>query len=224
MKPLYKNPIIIILALLSIVGYVIFEDKLPSIDLSNIEPGNIIAVLAYISVIMLVVEQCIEVFIDDPNQKVKQTCRRRIEQIDEEIGAMQLEEITGIAEGAEGLKIEENIEMTTLKNEKDELENVLLIQEQKRHKRTTFVAFILGLILAFFGIRLLSGILFNEPEQTISGIQETVIRSIDIILTATTLYYLIKLSSYLFGIRAVKQIAVFGEVGFVHKGWLIAGL
>ncbi len=184
MKALYKNPIAIILAVLSIAGFVFFEEQLPSIDLSSLEPGNVIAMLGYISVIMLVVEQCIEVFIDDPNEKVKQQCKDRIAEIDDRMETMNISVSPTIAnEESEETEIETE-EVGKMMKEKKELENILMVSGQKRHRRTTLIAFIIGLVLSFAGIRLISGIIFNGPQETLSEIQFTIIQSIDVILTA----------------------------------------
>ncbi|GAA4275064.1 hypothetical protein U6A24_16995 [Aquimarina gracilis] len=185
MKALYKNPIAIILAVLSIGGFVFFEEQLPSIDLSSLEPGNVIAMLGYISVVMLVVEQCIEVFIDDPNQKVKKQCKDRIEEIEEHMETIPVSVSPAIAnEESEEVEIEADEEVEKMMKEKKELENILMVSGQKRHRRTTLIAFIIGLVLSFSGIRLISGIIFNGPQETLSEIQFTIIQSIDVILTA----------------------------------------
>ncbi len=184
MKALYKNPIAIILVILSIAGFVFFEEQFQSIDLSSLEPGNVIAMLGYISVVMLVVEQCIEVFIDDPNQKIKRQCKDRIAEIEERMERMRIPVSPTIAnETSEASDIEAE-EMDAMMKEKKELENILTVRGQKRHRRTTLIAFIIGLVLSFSGIRLMSGILFNGPEETLSEIQITIIQSIDVILTA----------------------------------------
>ncbi len=185
MKALYKNPIVIILVVAAITTFVFFEEKLPSVDLSSLEPGNIIAILGYISVVMLVVEQCIEVFIEDPSQKVKLKCKNRIAEIEEQLETINVP-ISPTVSDEEFETVEtESVEVAGLRNEKRELENVLITQGLKRRKHTTVVAFIIGLILSFSGIRLLSGVVFNEPqEEILSGIQLTIIQSIDIIVTA----------------------------------------
>jgi len=185
MKPLYKNPIVIILGILSIACFVYFQEKLPSVDLSGMEPGNVLAILGYMSVIILVVEQCIEVFLEDPSGAEKRKWKYRIEDINEQIKGKMLAinpEIT--TEEIENV-ITDDKKIIALQKERLKLKKIVLGLEQKRYKRTTFVGFILGLILSFFGIRLLSGIIFNEPQESLSSIQETIIISIDIILTAT---------------------------------------
>lgn len=184
MKALYKNPIAIILVILSIAGFVFFEEKLPSIDLSSLEPGNVIAMLGYISVVMLVVEQCIEVFIDDPSEKIKRQCKDRIAEIEEQMETLRIPVSPTIANEASEESEIETEEMEGMMKEKKELENILMVRGQKRHRRTTLIAFIIGLVLSFSGIRLISGILFNGPEETLSEIQITIIQSIDVILTA----------------------------------------
>ena len=46
------------------------------------------------------------------------------------------------------------------------------------------IGFVLGLLLSLSGLRLMSGILFNGAEETLSEIQITIIQSLDIVLTA----------------------------------------
>ncbi len=184
MKALYKNPIAIILTILSIGGFIFFEDQLPSIDLSNLEPGNVIAMLGYISVVMLVVEQCIEVFIDDPNQRIKRECKDRIAEIDQQMETIRAPIRSAVTNEESTEPMIETNEVAKMMKEKKELEDILMVRGKRRQRRTTLVAFIIGLVLSFSGIRLISGIIFNGPQETLSEIQFTIIQSIDVILTA----------------------------------------
>ncbi len=176
MKALYKNPIAIILIIIAIAAFVYFEEQLPPIDLSHLTPGNVIAMLGYISIVMLIVEQFIEIFIDDPNEKVKIKCKDRLAEIEDYIEDVSIT--------ADPESIENDDTMNKMMKEKDELEEFLVTRGLKRQRRTTMIAFVIGLILSFSGLRLMSGIIFSESTEELSIIQATIIQSIDIILTA----------------------------------------
>ncbi|WP_103068910.1 hypothetical protein [Aquimarina sediminis] len=179
MQTLYKNPIALILVVLCIAAFVYFEEQLPSIDLSHLTPGNVVAVLGYLSVIMLVVEQFIEIFVDDPDQTKKKQCRARIELIDK-----QLYDVNNSVNSVLRNEKEENDDVIAMIKEKKELEQLLIGYELKRQRRTMLIGFVLGLMLSFSGLRLMSGIIFNGSVEKMSAIQATIIQSIDIILTA----------------------------------------
>ncbi len=187
MKALYKNPIAIILIVLAVAVFVYFEEQLPAIDLSNLNTANVIAVLSYLSVVMLVVEQCIEIFVDDPNEKEKLRCKDRIADINKVLEKLDKATETPIMDEVPSIEEPEELqtkEVAKMMKEKKELEEFLLTRGLKRQRRTTIIAFVLGLALSFSGLRLMSGILFNGPEEALSKIQITMIQSIDIILTA----------------------------------------
>ncbi len=173
MKALYKNPIAIIFLVLTLTGFVYFEEQFRPIDLSDLDTGSIIAMLVYLSIIMLVVEQCIEVFVDDPHQKFKKECKERMAVIEK-----RLEKPIDVTEG------EDIIETESMMAEKEVLQEQLTTHGLKRKHRTTVIAFILGLILSFSGLRLISGMIVNGPAEQLSEIQITIIESIDIILTS----------------------------------------
>ncbi|GAA4279382.1 hypothetical protein [Aquimarina mytili] len=194
MKALYKNPIAIILIVLAIAAYVYFEEQFPPVDLSNLDPGNVIAMLGYISVVMLIVEQFIEIFVDDPGEKEKKKCKDRIadieeymDDIDAPIDPMMIDPEKPLADKGEGGKIEEeDRKIAMMMREKKGLEERIENHGLKRHRRTTIIAFAIGLVLSFSGLRLISGIIFSQPEteEELFKIQVTIIQSIDIVLTA----------------------------------------
>ncbi|WP_062057239.1 hypothetical protein [Aquimarina longa] len=182
MKSLYKNPTIIVFAVFAIAIFVYFKDQLPAIDLSHLTPGNVVAVLGYLSVIMLVVEQFIEVFIDDPNEKIKVQSKDRLEEINTFFDNLDKPSIIN----SEVEIIESDAkEIVLLKKEKRKLEEFLITQGLKRERRTIITGFIIGLFLSFSGFRLMSGIIFNgDEEHTLSEVQGVIIQAIDIVLTA----------------------------------------
>ncbi len=184
MKALYKNPLAIILIVVSIAVFIYFEEHLPPLDLSHLTPGNVVAVLGYLSVIMLVVEQFIEIFIDDPDYKFKRQCKERVANINKYLEKLNT---TGTLENPnfDQLIDQENPDkVIAIMKEKKELEDVLVAHELKRQRRTLMIGFILGLLLSFSGLRIMSGIVFHGPEETLSSVQATIIQAIDIILTA----------------------------------------
>ncbi|AXT61693.1 hypothetical protein D1816_15460 [Aquimarina sp. AD10] len=190
MKALYKNPIAIILIVIAIAAFVYFEQEFPPIDLSDLDPGNVIAMLGYISVIMLIVEQFIEIFVDDPSEKAKKKCKDRIadieaymDEVNTPVDPMMIDPEEPMAE-EETLAVDDK--MIAMIKEKDRLEQQLMSHGLKRERRTTIVAFAIGLVLSFSGLRLMSGIIFNNPEteEQLFKIQVTIIQSIDIVLTA----------------------------------------
>ncbi len=181
MKALYKNPIAIILIVFAVVGFVLLEGQLPAINLSHLTPGNVVAVLGYTSVIMFVVEQFIEIFVHDYNQRLKRECKERIDEINRKLESMNSPIEEEVAPETEEVSVPE---VANMMKEKRRLENTLTKEGMKRKQRTIVIAFIIGLILSFSGFRLMSGILFNETSDNLSEIQSTIIQSIDIILTA----------------------------------------
>ncbi len=185
MNALYKNPIAILLSILVIASFVYFEKELPAIDLSHLTPGNVIAMLGYISVIMLVVEQFIEIFVDDPNEKVKIQCKDRITDINKFLEQLNNPlDIAALTDAESTEEKPESVEVVKMIKEKKELEEFLTTRGLKRQKRTTLIAFVIGLILSFSGLRLMAGIVFNGSETELSNIQMTIIQSIDIVLTS----------------------------------------
>ncbi|TSE08746.1 MULTISPECIES: hypothetical protein [Aquimarina] len=185
MKALYRNPIAIILIILAIGSFIYFEEQLPAIDLSHLTPGNVMAMLGYISVIMLVVEQFIEIFVDDPNQKVKIQCKDRITDINKFLERLNNPiDVAALTDPESTEEKPESAEVAKMMKEKKELEEFLMTRGLKRQRRTTIIAFAIGLILSFSGLRLMAGIVFNGPETELSSIQITIIQSIDIVLTA----------------------------------------
>ena len=182
MKALYKNPIAIILIVFAVVGFVLLEGQLPAINLAHLTPGNVVAVLGYTSVIMFVVEQFIEIFVHDYNQRLKRECKERIDEINRKLESMN-EPVVGEEAASETEEVSVP-EVANMMKEKRRLENTLTKEGMKRKQRTIVIAFIIGLILSFSGFRLMSGILFNETSDNLSEIQSTIIQSIDIILTA----------------------------------------
>ncbi len=184
MKALYKNPLIIILIVLSIFCFVYFKEYLPSVHLKNLELSNIISILGYLSVVMLVVEQVIEIFVFDPNQKTKVKKKNRLEEIDKYLESLNDPENSMIVD-IQSLPEETNTEkVIRLMKEKSEIEDFLLTHGQLRQQRTITIAFVIGLILSLSGLRLMSGIILPESASELSEIQIKVIISIDIVLTA----------------------------------------
>ncbi len=184
MKALYKNPLVIILIILSIFCFLYFKEYLPSVHLKNLEASNIISIFGYLSVIMLVVEQVIEIFVFDPNEKTKIKNKRRLEEINKYLESLNNPENSMVVD-IQSLPEETSAEkVIRLMKEKKKIEEFLLTRSQLRQQRTITIAFILGLILSLSGIRLMSGIMLPESAAELSEIQIKVIISIDIILTA----------------------------------------
>jgi len=200
MKPIYRNSISFALIAAAVVSFIIFEEQLPSVDLSILDPTTVFGVLGYISVIMLVVEQCIEIFVFDPNKMQKEKDRRRVQEIEAlldevldpimdiemEVEKMedpeQMEEVE-MEKEAEPIKRYSRRQIQLLEKESDRLREKLKTQGEQRQKKVQLVSFIIGLIISFSGIRVLSGTLFNA-ENILFGFQNTLIQSIDIVLTA----------------------------------------
>ncbi|MBP2833378.1 hypothetical protein J8281_14375 [Aquimarina sp. U1-2] len=184
MKALYKNPLIIILIVVSVFCFIYFKEYLPSVHLKNIELSNIISILGYLSVVMLVVEQVIEIFVFDPNEKTKVKNRKRLEEINKFLESLNDPENSMIVD-IQSLPEETRAEkVIRLMKEKREIEDFLLTRGQIRQQRTITIAFVIGLVLSLSGLRLMSGIILPESAAELSEIQIKVIVSIDIILTA----------------------------------------
>ncbi len=184
MKALYKNPLVIILIVLSIFSFIYFKEYLPSIHLKNVELSNIISILGYLSVIMLVVEQVIEIFVFDPNEKIKVKSKKRVEEINKYLESLNDPENSMVVD-IQSLPDETRAnKVIRLMNEKKDIEDFLLTRGQLRQQRTITIAFVIGLVLSLSGLRLMSGIILPESASELSEIQTKVIISIDIILTA----------------------------------------
>ncbi|MBQ4822075.1 hypothetical protein [Aquimarina sp. MMG016] len=169
MKALYKNPIALILIAVTVGAFIFLKDQLPALDLSQLTPTNIIAVLGYITVVMLIVEQFIEIFVNDPDEKNKMQRKQRIADICKEVENETLEQAT----------------KDKLLSEKIELEGQNITRGLKRKQRILIINFGIGLLLAFSGFRILSGFLFETSLNSgASETQLTLVQSIDIILTA----------------------------------------
>lgn len=185
MKALYKNPIAIIFAVLAIAGFIYFEKQLPAIDLSHLTPGNVVAMLGYLSIIMLVVEQFIEIFVTDPEEKIKIQSKDRIADIDKFLESTNTPvDFAIIANPAPSVNEPRQDQIAKRMKEKKELEELLITMGLKRQKKMTIIAFVIGLILSFSGLRFMSGILFSGLEAEPMPIQTTIIQTIDIVLTA----------------------------------------
>ncbi len=186
MKSLYKNPVAIVSVVLATASFIYFENRLPAINLSNLDTASIIAALGYLSVVILIVEQFIEIFVYDPNEKVKMQCKERIADINKYLESRNNPIDTDIEEDEDEETVDtESTEKTAkVMKEKRELEEYLMTRGLKRQRKTTIIAFIIGLVLSLSGLRLMSGIIFNGPEEELSSIQVTIVQSLDIILTA----------------------------------------
>ena len=184
MKALYKNPIAIIVAVLAVAGFIYFQEQLPAIDLSHLTPGNVIAMLGYLSIIMLVVEQFIEIFVSDPEEKIKIQSRNRIATIDKFLESLNPPVHPILIHANYTIEESQPEHIVKVMKEKIELEEFLIKIGLKRQKKMTIIAFVIGLILSFSGLRFMSGILFSKIETEPSSIQTTIIQTVDIILTA----------------------------------------
>lgn len=168
MKALYKSPIVIIIIIITVGVFIYLNKDFPALDLSKLTPTNIIAVLGYLSLIILIVEQFIEIFVNDPKESDKIKSKNRIEEINVELNNTDL---------STELKAE-------IQKEKNEIENLLIQKGLKRKQRILIINYGIGLILAFSGFRILSGFLFDGSLQNGTEAQQIMIQSIDIILTA----------------------------------------
>lgn len=184
MKALYKNPIAIIFAVFAVAGFIYFQEQLPAIDLSHLTPGNVIAMLGYLSIIMLVVEQFIEIFVSDPEEKIKIQSKNRIAIINKFLESLNPPINPIMIHPESSIDNPQLDQITKVIKEKKELEELLISMGLKRQKKMTIIAFVIGLILSFSGLRFMSGILFSGLEVEPSSIQTTIIQTIDIILTA----------------------------------------
>ncbi|WP_025742842.1 hypothetical protein [Aquimarina pacifica] len=193
MKLFYKYLTVILfilLAITTIVAFIFFEDQLPSLDLTIIEPSTIIGVLGYVSIIMLVVEQSIEIFVFDANKKKKEASKKRIQKINAILEKMDPEALVSeIDEQIILLTKEQKENKRRMVREREELKIELEQQGLKRQRRIRVISFIMGLLISFSGIRILTGALFNsgvlfDVEEGGLGMQATILQSIDIILTA----------------------------------------
>ncbi len=183
MKALHKNIIAIILVIGAVTTFIFFEEQLPSFNLSELEISTVIGVLGYISIIMLVVEQCIEIFVYDPNEKEKQQQKKRLESINQSIKKIKESDELALEDDTELTEKQKEM-LKKLMNEKRLIEEKRLDQGKKREQKIQLISFTLGLLISFSGIRVLSGTLFNPEGEILLGIQGTIIQSIDIILTA----------------------------------------
>lgn len=168
MKALYKNPVVIILIIITVALFVFLNEEFPTIDLSGLTFANIIAVLGYLSLIMLIVEQFIEIFVSDPQESSKIKNKKRIEEI---CTALENENIT----------VET---MSELHEERNKIEKILVEKGLKRKQQILLINYGIGLLLAFSGFRIMSGFLFESSLENGTEVQRIMIQSIDIILTA----------------------------------------
>jgi len=169
MKALYKNPVVLILIVITIAIFIFLREQLPALDLSQLTPTNIIAVLGYILVVILIVEQFIEIFVCDPDEKSKILKKQRVSNLVKKLESEDL-----LASGKEQLILEKN-----------ELEAEIISRGLRRKQRILIINFGIGLVLSFSGFRILSGFLFENAINTgASDAQLALIQSVDIILTA----------------------------------------
>lgn len=130
-----------------------------TIDISSFDFSKVFGLLGSIAFISLLVERASEIFMVDTEKEQKESIRR---------------EVTVMETRRDVLSPEETEEKT------QKVAQLNTMQEDRR-KKVSFFAFALGLIIALFGVRILTN-LISEPE-TMTAVQSKFINIIDMVLT-----------------------------------------
>lgn len=134
-----------------------------TIDISSFDFSKIFGLLGSIAFISLLVERASEIFMIDTEKDEKANLKREVTTLETRRGVLSPEEAE-----TKSQKVEQ------LNNMKD-----------MRRNKVSFFAFALGLLIALFGVRILTN-LISEPE-TMTAVQTKFINIIDMVLTGAVI-------------------------------------
>ncbi len=185
-KPLFKSVpfILLILATLTVFALLPRDNSeliFKTINLKGLKISEVIAALTGLIVISLLIEQFIEIFISDPDKEEKERLGLLQENVLKDLSQVRktnnrfLFSNQAIGAGA-NTAAEDNLVKKQAQVTFDKK-----ILEKKRSRQTLIIAFVIGLIIAFIGVRLITGFL---PMEGIKAQQETALNMLDIVLTA----------------------------------------
>ena len=130
-----------------------------TIDISSFDFSKIFGLLGSIAFISLLVERASEIFMVDTTKETKENLRKEVSLLETRKSMLSPEEATS-------------------KTQKEEaLNNIMDV----RRRKVSFFAFTLGILIALFGVRILTN-LITEPES-MTAVQTKFINIMDMVLT-----------------------------------------
>ncbi len=159
---------------------------LPPVEVSKFEAKELISLVGSLFFISLLVERFVEVFIADPNKRIKEKLEYQVELIEEDITAIRTQSDNGLLVSAHVFPEDAPIEpgdagnLTKLYRLKESKTDTLEEYYNIRKNRILPIVYIIGLILSLFGIRILNDLIIDP----LGGIQDILINIVDTVLTA----------------------------------------
>ena len=130
-----------------------------TIDISSFDFSKIFGLLGSIAFISLLVERASEIFMVDTTKETKENLRKEVSLLETRKSMLSLEEATSKTQ------------------KEEELNNIMDV----RRRKVSFFAFTLGILIALFGVRILTN-LITEPES-MTAVQTKFINIMDMVLT-----------------------------------------
>ena len=130
-----------------------------TIDISSFDFSKIFGLLGSIAFISLLVERASEIFMVDTTKETKENLRKEVSLLETRKSMLSPEEATSKAQKEEALN------------------NIMDV----RRRKVSFFAFTLGILIALFGVRILTN-LITEPES-MTAVQTKFINIMDMVLT-----------------------------------------
>ncbi len=150
-----------VLGLVAIAAFILNNNiaDFQTIDISSFDFSKVFGLLGSIAFISLLVERASEIFMVDTQKKEKENLKREVTIMNTRRDVLSPEEA------------EQKVQKVSQLN----------VMQDERRKKVSFFAFALGLLIALFGVRILTN-LISEPE-TMTAVQSKFINIIDMVLT-----------------------------------------
>ena len=152
--------IAIILAIVLVAAFILNNNisDFRTIDISSFDFSKIFGLLGSIAFISLLVERTSEIFMIDPKEKEKERLKREVQSLTKR-SVLSPEEAE--------VKIQKATQLEVYQNE--------------RRKKVSIFAFTLGILIAMFGVRILTNLIENPESMNI--VQSKFINIVDMVLT-----------------------------------------
>lgn len=169
--------ILTILAIVVVAAFILNNNiaDFRTIDISSFDFSKIIGLLGSIAFISLLVERASEIFMVDPKEEEKENLKREVRSFNKR-NVLSPEEAE--------IKIQK---ATKLK-----------VYQSERRKKVSIFAFTIGILIAMFGVRILTNLI--ENPESMNAVQSRFINIIDMILTGCVIaggsegiHYIIKM-------------------------------
>jgi len=169
--------ILTILAIVAVAAFILNNNisEFRTIDISSFDFSKIFGLLGSIAFISLLVERASEIFMIDPKKEEKENLKREVQSLTKR-----------------NVLSPEEAEVKTQKATQ------LKVYQDDRRKKVSLFAFTLGILIAMFGVRILTNLIENPESMNV--VQSKFINIIDMVLTGCVIaggsegiHYIIKI-------------------------------